>query len=88
MLRVAIAALFGALSLTACAQQPSAPAASKGASPAAAATAAPAAGSADERVRSALQKLDPKFAPDYIGAAPFPGFREEIGRASCRERVF
>jgi len=79
MLRVAIAALFGALSLTACAQQPSAPAASKGASPAAAATpAAPAAGSADERVRSALQKLDPKFAPDYIGAAPFPGFREVL----------
>jgi thiol:disulfide interchange protein DsbC len=78
MLRVAIAALFGALSLTACAQQPSAPAASKGASPAAAATAAPAAGSADERVRSAQQKLDPKFAPDYIGAAPFPGFREVL----------
>lgn len=77
MLRVAIAALLGALSLTACAQQPSAPVAGKGTTaPAIAAT--PAGGTADQRVRSALQQLDPKFAPDYIGAAPFPGFREVL----------
>jgi thiol:disulfide interchange protein DsbC len=77
MLRVAIAALLGALSLTACAQQPSAPVASKGAS-APASAAAPADGNADQRVRKALQQLDPKFTPDYIGAAPFPGFREVL----------
>ncbi|MGE8214646.1 MAG: thioredoxin fold domain-containing protein [Stenotrophomonas maltophilia] len=75
MLRVALAALLGALSLTACAQQPSAPAAGKG-------TAAPAAaasdGAAEQRVRSALLKLDPKFQPDFIGAAPFAGFREVL----------
>ncbi len=79
MLRVALATLFGALSLTACAQQPSAPAPGKAARPATVAAApAPAAGSADERVRNALKQLDPKFAPDYIGAAPFPGFREVL----------
>jgi len=71
MLRVALAAFLGALSLTACAQQPSAPATSKDA-------AAPAAGTADQRVGAALLKLDPGFKPDYIGAAPFPGFREVL----------
>lgn len=71
MLRLAIAALFGALSLTACAQQPSAPAAKP-------AAAAPANGNADQTVRAALQKLDPNFKPDFIGAAPFPGFREVL----------
>jgi len=77
MLRVAFAALLGALSLTACAQQPSAPAASKGAA-APASTAASVGGTADQRVRSALLTLDPKFQPDFIGAAPFPGFREVL----------
>jgi thiol:disulfide interchange protein DsbC len=77
MLRVAFAALLGALSLTACAQQPSAPAANKGAA-APASTAASAGGTADQRVRSALLTLDPKFQPDFIGAAPFPGFREVL----------
>ncbi|MGA6182276.1 thioredoxin fold domain-containing protein [Stenotrophomonas sp. NPDC077421] len=72
MLRVAIAALFGALSLTACAQQPSEPAAKP------AASAPVAGGSAEQRVRTALQQLDPKFAPDFIGAAPFAGFREVL----------
>ena len=74
MLRVAFAALLGALSLTACAQQPSTPAGQT----AAAASAPAAGGNADQRVRSALQKLDPDFKPDYIGAAPFPGFREVL----------
>jgi len=74
MLRVAFAALLGALSLTACAQQPSTPAGQTAAS----ASAPVAGGNADQRVRSALQKLDPDFKPDYIGAAPFPGFREVL----------
>jgi len=75
MLRVAIAALFGALSLTACAQ-PAAPTAAPKATPAAPAAAT--GGTVDARVRSALQQLDPNFTPDYIGAAPFPGFREVV----------
>lgn len=74
MLRVAIAALFGALSLSACAQQPSAPAATS----TAAAPAPAAAGDADQRVRTALHQLDPTFKPDFIGAAPFAGFREVL----------
>ncbi|WP_269790099.1 DsbC family protein [Stenotrophomonas sp. Iso1] len=73
MFRIAIAALLGAVSLTACAQQKA---------PAAAATATAAATPADaaveRRVRDALKELDPNFKPEYIGAAPFPGFREVI----------
>ena len=72
MFRFAIAALFGALSLTACAQQPAA-------SKTAATAAAPATDAAvEKRVRDALKELDPNFKPDYIGAAPFAGFREVI----------
>jgi thiol:disulfide interchange protein DsbC len=70
MFRLAIAALLGAISLSACAQQP--------ASPVAGATAPAADSAADKRVRDALKQLDPNFAPDYIGAAPFPGFREVV----------
>ncbi|MFT4247777.1 MAG: DsbC family protein [Pseudomonas sp.] len=77
MLRLAIAALLGALSLSACAQStaPAAAPAEKGAvtAPSAAST-----GSAERRVRAALTALDPDFKPDYIGAAPFPGFREVV----------
>ena len=73
MFRIVIAALLGAVSLTACAQQKA---------PAAAATATAAASPADaaveRRVRDALKELDPNFKPEYIGAAPFPGFREVI----------
>ena len=71
MLRIAIAALLGAISLTACAQQKA---------PETAATATPAAGegAVDKRVRDALRQLDPNFSPDYIGAAPFAGFREVV----------
>ena len=76
MLRVLTVALFGALSLTACAQ-PSAPAATPAAKPGAS-TAPAANATADQTVRTALAGLDPKFKPDYIGAAPFPGFREVL----------
>ncbi len=76
MLRFAIAAVFGALSLTACAQ-PAPPAAKAPA--AAAAKASPAANApADQAVRAALTALNPGFQVDYIGAAPFPGFREVV----------
>ncbi|MEQ4575896.1 MULTISPECIES: DsbC family protein [Gammaproteobacteria] len=80
MLRFAIAALLGALSLSACAQSSApAPAPAKGTATAkpAAAPVAPA-GPADQKVRAALTTLDPDFKPDYIGAAPFPGFREVV----------
>lgn len=77
MLRVTVVALLGALSLTACAQ-PSAPAArSTAANPARSAAPASTA-EAEKNVRTALQGLNPKFKPDFIGAAPFPGFREVL----------
>ncbi|WP_369940348.1 DsbC family protein [Xanthomonas medicagonis] len=74
MLRFALCALLGAASLSACAQ----PAPPTGAA-AAAKPAAPAAGApGEQRVRAALLQLDPNFKPDYMGAAPFPGFREVV----------
>ena len=72
MLRVLTAALFGLLSLSACAQ-PAPPAAKTPAAPAASSR-----GGAEQSVRAALTQLDPNFKPDYIGAAPFPGFREVV----------
>lgn len=77
MLRVTVVALLGALSLTACAQ-PSAPAARSTAAAPAAAAGAVSPEQADKTVRTALQGLNPKFKPDFIGAAPFPGFREVL----------
>ncbi len=78
MLRVTVVALLGALSLTACAQ-PSAPASrSTAAAPAAAAAGAVSPEQAEKTVRTALQGLNPKFKPDFVGAAPFPGFREVL----------
>jgi thiol:disulfide interchange protein DsbC len=80
MLRIFAAALLGAISLSACAQT-SAPAASQGqaARPAAGkAAAAPAAGTPDANVRQALAGVAPDMAPEYVGAAPFPGFREVL----------
>lgn len=71
MFRFAIAALFGAISLTACAQQPAPSAAGTATAPAAE-------GAVEKHVRDALTRLDPNFKPDYIGAAPFAGFREVI----------
>lgn len=78
MLRFAIAAVFGALSLSACAQP--APPAAKAPAAAAAKTgpAAAANGPAEQAVRKALTELNPGFQVDYIGAAPFPGFREVV----------
>jgi len=74
MLRVITLALLGALSLTACAQ-PAAPAA-----PAAATAGKPGAapGDADKTVRASLLSLDAGLKPDYIGQAPFAGFREVL----------
>lgn len=80
MTRLITAALLGALSLTACAQAPQAPAADK----AAAAKPAPAAalpakgGTPEERARDAIAQLNPQAKVDYVGAAPLPGFREVI----------
>ncbi len=76
MLRFAIAALLGTLSLTACAQ--TAPSAAKATTaPTSAVNAAPA-GAAEQKVRAALVSLIPGSNVDYIGAAPFPGFREVL----------
>jgi thiol:disulfide interchange protein DsbC len=71
MYRFAFAALLGAMSLSACAQQPQA-----AAKPAVAAPTTE--GAIEQQVRAALKQLDPNFNPDYIGAAPFAGFREVI----------
>ena len=73
MFRLAIAALLGAISLSACAQPPAA-------TPVAGTASAPTAADAatEKRVRDALKQLDPNFAPDYIGPAPFAGFREVV----------
>ncbi len=77
MLRMALAALISASSLSACAQTSPPGAVSAAVSkPGAAAPAAPT--GSDMAVRDALRTLDPDFNPDYIGAAPFPGFREVV----------
>ena len=72
MSRYLLATLLTAFSLTACAQP---------ANPAAAPTTV--ASNADSaaieaHVRQSLGELDPNFKPDYIGAAPFAGFREVV----------
>ena len=80
MIRILVTALLGAISLGACAQPapPATPAqAAAKAAPAAVATATPTAGSAEAKVRDALRMVVPD-APEYIGAAPFPGFREVL----------
>ncbi len=74
MFRYALSMLLCAASLSACAQ-PASPA--KNAAAGKPAVAGPATG-ADQRVRAALAELDPQFKPDYIGPAPFAGFREAI----------
>jgi thiol:disulfide interchange protein DsbC len=76
MSRILLAALLGAISLSACAQQ-TAPAAQTPAAKPAAAPAKPAA-TPDAKVREALRAIAPDLAPEYIGAAPFPGFREVL----------
>ena len=87
MKRLALAALFSALSLSACAQ-PATPAQSSDAAakPSASvksdavklATPVITAGTPEARVRDVLTKLNPAIAIDRIGAAPFPGFREVV----------
>ncbi|KAF1686585.1 disulfide bond formation protein DsbC [Pseudoxanthomonas broegbernensis] len=72
MYRILATALLGAFSLGACAQ-PAPPAG--GASPAAKPAAA---GSAEQHARQALAQLVPGAQPDYIGDAPFAGFREVL----------
>ena len=65
-------ALFGAVSHSACAQ--SATNADKVAAPAGSVAAT----GADAVVRKALKGFNPQVDIDYIGAAPFAGFREVI----------
>ncbi len=76
MLRLPVSALLCAISLGACAQ-PQAPVAEAG-TQAKAPAAAPAAGAPEQVVREALGRLVPDAQPDYIGQAPFPGFREVL----------
>lgn len=83
MKRFAAAALFGAISVSACAQSqaPAAPAKPAAAAAAAAATGSVpkvAAGSADARAIAAIRTLDPRISIDRVGAAALPGFREVI----------
>ncbi len=73
MFRIAVAALLGAISLSACAQQPQ-----SGAAPAKAVAAPASEAAVEKQVRAALKQLDPNFSPDYVGAAPFAGFREVV----------
>ena len=78
MSRFLAAALLGAVSLSACAQ-PAPPAAPAAAAPKAPAANAPAAaGSPEEAVRAALAQIAAGTQADYVGAAPFAGFREVL----------
>ncbi len=87
MKRLALAALFSAFSLSACAQ-PASPTQSgdAGAKPSASVKAdavklvAPVitAGTPEARVRDVLTKLNPGIRIDRLGPAPFPGFREVV----------
>ncbi len=82
MKRFLLAAAFGMLSISACAQAPAptigkdvdSPTASGDASVAAPATA----GTADARAIAAIAKLNPDVKVEYVGAAPIPGFREAV----------
>ncbi|CAN7182303.1 DsbC family protein [Pseudoxanthomonas sp. LjRoot143] len=79
MPRLIVAALLGALSLTACAQAPQPPAKQEAAAPAQPPAFKPGQGATpDERARSAVAQLNPRAQVDYVGAAPLPGFREVI----------
>lgn len=87
MKRIAVAALFSLISLSACAQPASSvQAGSAGAKQPPALQSdtvmitAPvmAAGTPEARVRDVLTKLNPRVAIDRIGPAPFPGFREVV----------
>lgn len=76
-------AVFGAFSLSACAQTDSPPAADAAPTPAtqqAVQGSAPKVepGSADERARDAIRELNAQIRIERIGAAPLDGFREVI----------
>ncbi|MFC3714848.1 DsbC family protein [Luteimonas soli] len=77
-------AVLGAFSLSACAQTDSPPAADPAAPASATQPAATASapkvepGSADERARDAIRKLNPHIRIEHIDAAPLAGFREVI----------
>ncbi len=73
MYRLIAALLLGIVTLTACAQ-PSQPSSNKTSTTPTNTTPA----NVQQRVTAALNTLDPDFKPDYIGAAPFPGFREVV----------
>lgn len=76
--------LLGSISLSACAQAPAPAAAAMPAAKAAAAQARPEArsdarpGSAEERARSAIRRLNAQVEIDHVGAAPIAGFREVV----------
>jgi thiol:disulfide interchange protein DsbC len=72
MKRFLLAAVFGGLSLAACAQAPQPAAAAQ---PVAARPASAADQAAEQNARKALKALNPKLQVDYVGAAPMPGFR-------------
>ena len=84
MKRLAIAALFSAMSLSACAQSATpataAPSAKVETAPPATtvAEAKIVAGTPDARVRDVLKALSPRVSIDRIGPAPMPGFREVV----------
>lgn len=83
MKRFALATLFSAMSLSACAQSapPANAAASTPIAPVAVTTVAEAkvvAGTPEARVRDVLKKLSPRIGIDRIGPAPMPGFREVV----------
>lgn len=87
MKRFALAVLFSALSLCACAQPAASPQTGDAtANPSSSAQtnevmiAAPVviAGTPEARVRDVLTKLNPGIRIDRIGSAPFPGFREVV----------
>ncbi|AKC87254.1 DsbC family protein [Pseudoxanthomonas suwonensis] len=80
MLRILATALLGAISLSACAQTNAPPATQAPAAKPTAAKPAPAAaqGTPEANVRQALRGIAPDLAAEYVGAAPFPGFREVL----------
>lgn len=82
MKRFLLAATFGMISLSACAQAP-APTTAQDSSAtesgaAAALEAQPAANSADARAIAAIAQLNADVKVEYVGAAPMPGFREAV----------
>ena len=87
MKRFALAALFSALSLCACAQPAASPQSGDAVTKSSSSVqsdkvkiAAPVvvAGTPEAHVRDVLMKLNPGIGIDRIGPAPFPGFREVV----------